>query len=165
MLSLILALADNRVIGRDNDLPWHLPRDLKRFKRLTTGHTLVMGRKTWDSIGRPLPRRRSLVLSRDPSFEAPGAEVFADLASALAATVAGEQVFVIGGASLFAEALPRADRLELTWIHAEVEGDVRCPPLALEDFSLIGEEHHPADERHAHAMTFETWQRRRSSRC
>lgn len=159
MLSLILALAKNRVIGRDNDLPWHLPRDLQHFKRLTTGHTLLMGRRTWESIGRPLPKRRSLVLSRNPAFDAVGAEVFPDLTSALDATTADEQVFVIGGASLFAEALPLADRLLLTRIHAEVEGDVRCPDLGLDAFRRLEHEDHPADERNVHAMTFETWRR------
>ena len=157
-LSLILAQSENRVLGRDNDLPWHLPADLKRFKKLTVGHTMVMGRKTWESIGRPLPRRRSLVLSRDPDFRAEGAEVFRDLDEALAAAP-GEEVFVIGGASLFAESLPRADRLYLTWVHADVEGDVFCPELDLSAFERIESTRHPADARHAYAFTFETWHR------
>ena len=178
-LSLILAQSENRVLGRDNDLPWHLPADLKRFKKLTVGHTMVMGRKTWESIGRPLPRRRSLVLSRDPDFWAEGAEVFRDLDEALAAQLhfapfdggqkrfaerhgrnaAPEEIFVIGGASLFAESLPRADRLYLTWVHADVEGDVFCPELDLSAFKRIESTRHQADARHDYPFTFETWHR------
>lgn len=158
-LSLILALSENRVIGRDNDLPWHLPKDLKRFKRLTTGHTLVMGRKTWESIGRPLPKRRSLVLSRDTNFRVEGGEVFQDLGAALRTVADGDQVFVIGGASVFAEALPLAQRLDLTRVHATVDGDVVCPDLGLDAFRLAESEFHDADARHAHAFTFEVWKR------
>ena len=158
-LSLILALSENRVLGRDNDLPWHLPADLKRFKKLTVGHTLVMGRKTWESIGRPLPRRRSLVLSRDPEYRAEGAEVFPDLDAALAATPTDDEVFVIGGASLFGESLSRADRLYLTWVHGEIEGDVVCPELDLGAFEQTEQVRHPADDRHAYPYTFETWRR------
>lgn len=157
-LSLILARADNGVIGRHNDLPWHLPDDLKHFKRLTLDHAILMGRKTWQSIGRPLPRRRSLVLSRDPLFSAEGAEVFPQLTSALAA-VDGSPIFVIGGAGLFAETLPLADDLHLTRVHAEVEGDVVLDALDLSSWRRLSAEPHPRDERHAHPFTFEHWRR------
>lgn len=163
-ISLILAMADNRVIGRDGDLPWHLPADLARFKKLTVGHTIVMGRKTFESIGRPLPRRRSVVVSRDPGYRAEGAEVAGSLEEALELTAGDGEVFVIGGAAVFAEALPRADRLYLTRVHAEVEGDVVCPPLDDGSWRMVGEERHEADERHAHPFTFQVYDRAAEAR-
>ena len=159
-LSLILAMAENRVIGRDNDLPWRLPADLKRFKRLTLDHTIVMGRKTFESLPKLLPRRRSIVVSRNPSYRAEGAEVAGSLDEALALADGEAEVFVIGGAALFAEALPRASRLYLTRVHAEVDGDVRCPPLDEGSWQLVEEERHDADERHAYDFTFQVFERR-----
>ena len=163
-LSLIAAVASNDVIGRDGGLPWHLPADLKHFKRLTTGHTVLMGRRTWQSIleaiGRPLPKRRSIVLSRDASYAAPGAETASDLDSALALTEPGEKIFIIGGHSLYASSLPRAKTLELTRVHAEIDGDVTFPAVDWQHWCLEWSEDHPADERHAHAFTFERYARR-----
>lgn len=159
-VSLLVAMAENRVIGRDGDLPWHLPTDLKRFKRLTTGHAIVMGRRTWESIGRPLPKRRSIVVSRRPGYEAAGAEVASGLEEALALAADDDEVFVIGGAELFAAALDRADRLYLTRVHAEVEGDVRMPPFDDGSWELVAEESHGGDERHAYSFTFETYERK-----
>lgn len=151
-------MASNGVIGRQNDLPWHLPKDLKHFKRLTLDHSILMGRKTWDSIGRPLPKRRSLVLSRDPQLSLQGAEVFTNLDGALAAA-AGERLFVIGGAALFAATLPRANEIFLTRVHAEVDGDVVLDDFDLSRWQQLSSTSHDADERHAHAFTFEHWQR------
>ena len=159
-LALIVAVAQNGTIGKDGDLPWHLPADLKHFKRLTTGHTMLMGRKTWQSIGRPLPKRRSIVLTRDRDFEAPGADVVHDLDAALALTSPGEKIFVIGGSSLYAATLPLAGILELTRVHADVDGDVSFPDLDWSDWRLDWSEDHPADERHAHAFTFERYVRK-----
>ncbi|MEM8995498.1 MAG: dihydrofolate reductase [Acidobacteriota bacterium] len=159
-LSLIAAVAQNGVIGRDGDLPWRLPKDLRHFKRLTVGHTLLMGRRTWDSIGRPLPKRRSIVLSRDPDFDAPGAEVARDFRSALDLAGDGRQLFVIGGHSLYAAALPAATTLELTRVHADVEGDVTFPDVDWTRWRLDWSEEHAADGRHAHAFTFERHVRR-----
>ena len=162
-ISLLVAVAENRVIGRDGGLPWHLSADLKRFKKLTLGHAVIMGRKTFESIGRPLPRRRSIVLSRDPSYAPEGAEVAGSLDEALA-LAAGEdededEVFVIGGGSVFAAALPKADRLYLTRVHAEVSGDVLFPDLDLGSWKLRSEERHAADERHDHAFSFLVYDR------
>ena len=158
--SLLVAMSENRVIGRDGALPWHLPADLKRFKRLTLDHTIVMGRKTFESIGRPLPRRRSLVLSRDPGYRPPGAEAVPSLADALALAAGEDEVFIVGGARVFAAALEVADRLYLTVVHAEVEGDVRFPEVDLGAWELTGEERHESDARHAFPFTFRCYRRR-----
>lgn len=132
-VTLILARARNGVIGRNGALPWHLPEDLKRFKALTLGHPVVMGRKTWDSIlarnGKPLPGRRNIVISRQPGFVAAGAEAAGSLDGALALCADAPVVFVIGGAQIYAEALPRAQCVELTEIDADFEGDAVMPAL------------------------------------
>ncbi len=128
MIALVVAHSRNRVIGRDGGLPWRLPGDMRHFRELTTGHTVLMGRRTFESIPdsfRPLPDRRNLVLSSDPAYRAEGAEVFADLPSALEAC--GRDCFVIGGAQTYEESLPLAGRLHATEIDAEIEGDVYFP--------------------------------------
>lgn len=158
-LSLIAALDENGVIGHQGGLPWHLPKDLKRFKSLTTGHTMVMGRRTHESIGRALPDRRSLVLSRDLSFRAPGIEVVSDLGSALTSAADDDEIFVIGGYDIFRLALPKAQRLYLTRVHAKVDGDVFFPQLDLSSWRLIEEVFHPCDERHAFPFSFRTYDR------
>ena len=126
---LVVAYTDNRVIGRDGSMPWHLPADLAHFKRSTLGHPIVMGRKTWLSLGRPLPGRRNLVLSRDPDFTAGGAECFPSLESALASCTQAERICVIGGEQIFRLALPLADELIATEIHTELAGDTWFPAL------------------------------------
>ena len=130
MIVIIAAVAQNGVIGKDNALPWHLPEDLKRFKALTTGPAVLMGRKTWESLPpkfRPLPNRRNLVLTRDRHYDAPGATVVHSLADAVKVSSGETALFVIGGAELYAHALPRADRLELTEIDAAFAGDAHFP--------------------------------------
>ena len=138
-LAVIVDAAENGVIGRDNSLPWHLPEDLRYFKRVTLGKPIVMGRKTFESIGRPLPGRSNIVVSQNPEYVAQGVRLVASLGEALAlarqiaaATGAGETV-VIGGAQIYAQVLPRADRLYLTRVHASPEGDTLLPPI---DWSL-----------------------------
>ncbi len=126
MLSLIVAVAENGVIGRDNALPWHISEDLRYFKQVTSGKTVIMGRKTFQSIGRPLPNRTNIVITRDPAFSAEGVLVAHSLAEALAKAGDGEAV-VIGGSSLFEEALGRADRFYLTEVHRAYQGDVHFP--------------------------------------
>lgn len=144
-ICLIAALAANRVIGRNNALPWHLPADLKRFKALTMGHPVVMGRKTYESIGRPLPGRRNLVLTRDRSYSVPGCEVVHSLDEAIAASGGAGEIFVIGGAELYRESLPRAHRLEFTEIHAEFEGDAIFPLFAQDQWRVVARESHGAE--------------------
>ena len=137
-LAVIVAVAPNGVIGRDGDLPWRLPEDLKHFRRTTLGHAVVMGRATWESIGKPLPKRRNIVVTRNRDYMADGAEVAHSLPEALAlAWQSDPEPFVIGGASLYAEALPQATRLELTEVHEEVDGDTFFPGYDEGQFSEI----------------------------
>ena len=160
---MIAAVAQDRVIGKDNQMPWHMPADLAHFKRITLGKPVLMGRKTFESIGRPLPGRRNLVISRDPNYRADGVEVIDSVEAALALLAEGEAVeelMVIGGGHLFEQLLPRADRLYLTQIELEVKGDTHFPVLAHTDWQLLDEEAHPADEKNAYPYRFETWQRR-----
>jgi dihydrofolate reductase len=159
-VTLIAAVSENGVIGRGNALPWHLPADLRRFKQLTTGHGVVMGRKTWESIRRPLPHRRNIVISGSPGFHPVGAIVVPSLDAALEAARDLAEVFVIGGSRVFEAALPLAGRLELTRVHAQVPGDVYFPPLDLAEWKLIADQRYPADDRHVYPYSFLTYDRR-----
>ncbi len=163
-VSLIVAAARNGVIGRDGGLPWHLPDDLKRFRQITTGHHVIMGRATHESIGRPLPKRNNVVLSRSRGYAADGCTVVHDLDDAFEVARAADEdeAFVIGGARIYAASLPRADRIYLTRIEAEVDGDVRMPPLG-DDWREISREEHPADESHEHPFAFTVLERRSST--
>lgn len=160
-VSIIAAVAANGVIGRDGALPWRLPADMRFFKRVTMGHHLVVGRKTWASIGRPLPGRTMVVLTRDRSAAIPGVRVVHGLDEALeCARAAGDsEVFVAGGAQVYARALPRADRLLLTRVAASVEGDVRFPPFDASRWTEVAREEHAADERHPFAFAICTLER------
>ncbi|MEE1954519.1 type 3 dihydrofolate reductase [Aeromonas sp. 75A] len=161
-ISMIAAMAHDRVIGKDNQMPWHLPADLAHFKRVTLGKPVLMGRKTFESIGRPLPGRRNLVISRNPGYQAEGIEVVGSVEAALA-LLAGSSVgelMVIGGGHLYAEMLPSADCLYLTQIDLTVEGDTRFPAFDDGQWQRIACESHPADEKNPHPYSFETWQRR-----
>lgn len=160
-IHLMVALDPDHVIGRDNELPWHLPKDLQHFKKVTNGHPLIMGRRTFESIGRPLPRRRNLVLTRRSDWTAIGVEVYPDLDAALA-TIDTGPAFVIGGAGLFAETLPRADVLHLTRVHQRHAGDTYFPEIDPAQWEQVWSEHHEADARHACAFTFERLERRGS---
>lgn len=152
-VSLIVAMSQNRVIGRENQMPWHLPAELQYFKRVTMGKPVLMGRNTFESIGRPLPGRPNIVITRNADYEAEGISVVTsvedalDLAEQLAERDANAEAMVIGGAQIFAATLPRADRLYLTEVQAEVEGDVFFPEFAPEDWSLVSREEHAADEK------------------
>ena len=162
IVSLVVAVAENGVIGRDGGLPWRLPKDMQFFKRLTTGHTIIMGRRTWDEIRKPLPHRRNIVVTRDAEREFPGAERAPSLAAALAlAESAGDdEVFVIGGGEIYRQAMTRADRMYLTAVHAGVDGDTRFPEWDPADWRLAEEERHEADDRHPHAFTIRRYERR-----
>ncbi|MEH8121230.1 type 3 dihydrofolate reductase [Aeromonas veronii] len=161
-ISMIAAMAHDRVIGKDNQMPWHLPADLAHFKRVTLGKPVLMGRKTFESIGRPLPGRRNLVISRNPDYQAEGIEVVGSVESALALLAGSsvEELMVIGGGHLYAEMLPSADCLYLTRIDLAVEGDTRFPAFDDGQWQRVDCESHPADEKNPHPYSFETWLRR-----
>jgi len=153
-LSLIVAMTDDRVIGIENRLPWRLRDDMRWFRRHTLGKPVVMGRLTFQSIGRPLPERQNIVVSRDPEFRAEGCTVAADPEAALAAAGTAEEVMVIGGASLYAQLLPRADRLYLTLVHAQVAGDAWFPAIDWDQWRELEREEQAAGEGNDYAHTF-----------
>lgn len=159
--SLVVAMARNRVIGRDNRLPWRLPADLAYFKRVTMGHPVIMGRRTWESIGKALPGRLNIVVSRNPEYRAPGATVVGALSEAWKVAGEAEEAHVIGGTSLFAEALPEADRIHLTEVQAEVEGDTWFPEFDRTQWCEHVIATQPRDERHEHPFRIVVLERRR----
>jgi dihydrofolate reductase len=159
-ISLMVARAANGVIGRDNALPWHLPADLQRFKSVTMGKPILMGRRTFESIGRALPGRVNLVLTRNAAWRAPGVIAVHSLEEALAHAGTAVELVVIGGADLFQLVMPRAQRIYLTDIHAEIPGDTVFPALAPDEWQEVEQLARAADARHEHAMTFRTLARR-----
>lgn len=150
-LALIVAVAENGVIGRDNSLPWRIPGDLRYFKRVTLGKPVIMGRKTWESIGRPLPGRHNVVVTRNASFRAEGADVVSsldaalELAGGIADADGAEEVVVIGGAEIYRAALPMADRLYITEVHASVAGDSFLPEIDWDQWREADREYHAGD--------------------
>jgi len=159
-IAMIWAMAENRVIGRGNMLPWHLPNDLKYFKRLTTGKPVIMGRKTYESIGRPLPNRVNIVVTRDKSFTAEGVKVVhtineaIELANAECIISGAEEVIVMGGAEIYKQSLPRADRLYITFVHAVIEGDAYFPEFDLNAYKEIGRDDFYADGPNPYDYSF-----------
>ena len=158
MISLIVAVSENGVIGRDGELPWRLSDDLKRFKAVTLGKPVVMGRKTWESIGRPLPGRQNIVVSRRPGLELDGADVVDSAAAAIDAAAGVDEIMIIGGSEIYAMFLPHAERIYLTRVHAEVQGDARFPELG-SDWRLVSDERHAADDNNDHDMSFRLFER------
>jgi len=158
-LSVIVAVADDGVIGSGNQLPWRLPDDLKRFKALSLGKPIVMGRKTYDSIGRPLPGRLNIVVSRQPGLQIPGCIVVSSVAQAIEAAGDVPEIVIVGGADIYRQVLPQVRTIHLTRVHATVPGDVHFPALAPDEWRELASEYHPADERHAHAFTFSRLER------
>lgn len=160
-LSLVWAMGRNRVIGVDNRLPWRLPADLKRFRALTTGHTILMGRKTYESFPRPLPDRRHVIITRDRNYQAAmGCLVVHTVEAALAAARNDNEVFVIGGGSLYAQVLPRAERLYVTLIDSDFIGDTRFPDFDWADWREVTREDHGPDEQNPYPYSFVTLERR-----
>jgi dihydrofolate reductase len=158
-IALVVAIADNGVIGRDGGLPWHLPDDLKHFKAVTLGKPLLMGRRTFESIGRPLPGRRNLVLTRGGGTFPVGVEPVESIEEAQARLPEAPELCVIGGATLYAQTLSAARRLYLTQVHGMVEGDVRFPAWDAGSWRETERREHPSDERHRYAMSFVTFER------
>lgn len=160
LISLIVAMAENRVIGRDNQMPWHLPADLRHFKSVTLGKPVIMGRKTFESIGRPLPGRRNLVISRNTEWQADGVETVNSLDAALALVNAHDEVMILGGGQLYRDALPLAHRLYLTHIELNVDdADTWFPDFGIYQWRQVVEERHSADEKNPYNYRFETLER------
>ena len=158
-ISLIAALDRNRVIGKDNTLPWHLPNDLKHFRDLTQGKPVIMGRKTYESIGRPLPDRINIIITRDPQYTAAGCVITHSVEDALLAAGDAKEIMVAGGAEIFRLFLPLVHRLYLTYIDAVVPGDAYFPTIAPAQWREVEREDHPADTTHQYSYSFVTLER------
>jgi len=163
IISTIVAVAKNNVIGKDNDIPWYLPADLKYFKKVTTGHHIVMGRKCYESIGRPLPKRTNVVVTRNPFFMATGCLVTHNVAEAVQIAEANgeEEVFIIGGGQIYEIALPHVDRIYLTEVDLEVEGDIFFPEIDEKKWTLVKETKYQADEKNEYNYTFKILERKK----
>ena len=158
-ISVIAAMSENRVIGRDGSLPWHLPTDLARFKAITTGHTVIMGRKTFESVGQPLPNRRTIIITRNNDYQCAGVFIAHSLDEALDHAAREDEIFILGGEAVYRIALPRADCLYLTIVHATIEGDTYFPTLDFDDWKLVEDERYEVDDRHAYAFSFRRYER------
>ncbi|MDP2424590.1 MAG: dihydrofolate reductase [Bacteroidales bacterium] len=159
MISIIAAIATNGLIGKDNRLVWHLPADMRFFKQTTMGHALIMGRKTFESFGKPLPGRTSIVITRQKKFRHPGVIVTHSFYQALNMVNTNEEVFVIGGADIYRQALPLAHKLYLTIIHHTFDGDTFFPEINYCDWKLIKDEYREADDANAFAISFRQYER------
>jgi dihydrofolate reductase len=160
LVSIIAAMDRNRLIGNENRLPWHLPADLAHFKKVTMGKPIIMGRKTYESIGRALPGRTNIVLTRSPDFNAEGVLIANTLQQALDYVAVEEEVMVIGGSTIYELALPRADRLYLTYVESSFEGDAWFPDFDPEQWHIIASEEHSADEKNTSDYRFVTYARK-----
>ena len=161
IVAIAVAIGENFAIGKNNQLLWHMPADLKFFKQTTSGHTVIMGRKTFDSVGKPLPNRRNIVITRDASLKIEGAEVVNSLDEALAITQTEEKpVFIVGGAEIYRQALPKTDRLYLTTIHHNFDADTFFPDFDRSEWTVINSEPHKADEKNKYDYTFEVLERK-----
>ena len=158
-LSIIVAISENNAIGKDNQLLWHLPADLKHFKEITTGHTIIMGRKTYDSIGKPLPNRRSIVITRNVNLVISGVEVVDSLANAIELCNHDDEAFIIGGAEIYQQSLPYATHIYLTQVHETFEADAFFPVLAPNEWKELDSRTYSADEKNNVAYTFSTLER------
>jgi dihydrofolate reductase len=158
-LSIIVAMGKNRVIGAHGAIPWRLPNELQLFKRITMGHHIIMGRKTWESIARLLPGRTTVIVTRQKDYAVPGAQITHTLGDALKVCGADDEIFVIGGGELYRQALPIAHRLYVTTVDAAPEGDTHMPEFNAVEWREISTEDHAADERHAHAYRFTIYDR------
>ena len=160
IVSIIAAMDRNRLIGKRNQLPWHLPADLAHFKKVTMGKPIIMGRKTFESIGRPLPGRTNIVLTRSVDFSAEGVSIVASLEQALALAAAEDEAVIIGGSSIYELALPQVDRLYLTYIENSFEGDAWFPDFDLGQWQIVASEEHSADKKNPCDYRFVTYQRK-----
>ncbi len=153
-------MAENRVIGVNNTLPWRLPADLRHFRQLTTGHHVIMGRRNYESIGKPLPDRTNIVITRNPVYQAPGCHIRHSLVDALQGIHGDPEVFVIGGAEIYRQAMGNADRIYLTLVHVDINGDTYFPEFDTQEWNVIGRTRHEADEKNPYAYSFVTYDRK-----
>lgn len=160
MISIVVATGKNNVIGNNNQIPWHLPADLAYFKDLTMGHPIIMGRKTYESIGRPLPKRRNIVISSDASLKLEGCEVVQSLDAAIDLCERGKEIMIIGGSSIYEQALPIAKRIYRTVVNVSPEGDRTFPPIDSSLWHMNLSLSRPADEKNAYDCTFEMWEKK-----
>lgn len=162
--SIIVAASENNVIGKDNRLPWHLPADLKYFKNTTWAMPIIMGRRTFESIGKPLPGRHNIVITRNKDYNADGATVVGNLNDAVKAAESNDvnEFFIIGGAELFNTTMDQAQRIYLTRVHATIDGDVFFPALNKEEWELVSEKKMEADEKNEYDLSFQVWEKRNS---
>ncbi len=158
-LSIIVAMGSNRVIGANGAIPWHLPNELRLFKRVTMGHHIIMGRKTWESIGRLLPGRTTIIVTRQKHYAVPGAVVVNSLPDAITHAAHDAEVFVVGGGELYREALPQAHKLYLTVVDATPAGDTQMPVINFAQWRETSSETHAADDKHAHSYRFSVYER------
>ncbi len=160
-VAIAVAIGENQAIGKNNQLLWHMPADLKFFKQTTSGHTVIMGRKTFDSVGKPLPNRRNVVITRDPELQIEGVELVNSLDEALEITKTEEKpVFIVGGAEIYRQALPKTDKLYLTTIHHNFDADTFFPDFDRSEWTVISSEPHKADEKNKYDYTFEVLERK-----
>ena len=161
MLTIIAAASENNALGKDNQLLWHLPEDFKRFKTLTSGHYIIMGRKTFESFPKPLPNRTHLIITRQPDYQAPeGCIVVSSLEKAMELCPANEEAFVIGGGEIYQQALDVVDKIDVTRVHTTLDADTFFPEIDTNIWKLVFEEFHPKDEKHAFDFTFLTYVKR-----
>ena len=161
MLTIIAAVSENNALGKDNQLVWHLPDDFKRFKTLTSGHYIIMGRKTFESFPKPLPNRTHIIITRQPDYQAPeGCIVVSSLEKAMELCPANEEAFVIGGGEIYQQALDVVDKIDVTRVHTTLDADTFFPEIDTNIWKLVFEEFHPKDEKHAFDFTFLTYVRR-----
>lgn len=159
VITMIAAAAENNALGKDNDLVWHLPDDFRRFKELTTGHHIIMGRKTFESFPKPLPNRTHVVITRKKDYKKEGAVVVNSLEEALELAKDDRQPYIIGGGEIYSLALPKADKIELTRVHGTFEADAFFPEIDENNWKLVSSTFHPKDERHEYAFTYLTYER------
>ena len=159
-ITLIVAASDNNAIGIDNKMPWHLPNDFKYFKKNTIEHSVLMGRKTFESIGKALPERRNIVITRNAAFQGEDIDVANSIQEALLYCRDEREAFIIGGANIYQQALPLANKVLLTRVHTTIKGDAFFPALPSEEWELVSSDSHQADEKHAFAYTFEVYRRK-----
>ncbi len=157
MITIIAAASENNALGKNNDLLWHLPDDFKRFKTLTTGHHIIMGRKTFESFPKPLPNRTHIIITRNQDYQPEGCVVVNSLEDALHFCRNQEETYIIGGGEIYQQSMAVADKIELTRVHATIDADTFFPEINPEQWNMITEEHHPKDDKHLYSFSFQTF--------